>query len=62
MNGPLSRPTRIAIELSNRCNLNCPFCLVGMQKEQSSVAHDDLDRSFGTMEMLIIYKRFSFFL
>ncbi len=55
-NDPLSKPSRIAIELTNRCNLNCPFCLVGMQKEQSAVAHDDLNRPFGTMEMSLVDK------
>ena len=56
MNGSLSRPTRIAIELTNRCNLNCPFCLVGMDKGGSSVAHDDMNRPFGTMEILLAGK------
>lgn len=50
------KPSRIVIELTNRCNLNCPFCLVGMQAEQSSVAHDDLNRPFGTMEISLVEK------
>lgn len=57
-NGSLSTPTRIVIELTNRCNLNCPFCLVGMHEEQSSVAHSDLKRPFGTMELSLVNKIF----
>lgn len=45
------RPPRIAIELTNRCNLNCPFCLVGMQNELESVSHDKLPRPFGMMDI-----------
>lgn len=55
-NEAFSKPTRIAIELTNRCNLNCPFCLVGIQSRQSSVAHDAMTRSFGTMEMSLAEK------
>ena len=47
---------RIVIELTNRCNLNCPYCLVGMQEEQKSVAHSDLKRSLGMMEMSLAEK------
>jgi radical SAM protein with 4Fe4S-binding SPASM domain len=53
---PPSKPTRVVIELTNRCNLNCPFCLVGVQEEQDSVAHDDLKRPFGTMEISLAEK------
>ncbi|MBF0290229.1 MAG: SPASM domain-containing protein [SAR324 cluster bacterium] len=48
---PPFKPTRICIELTNRCNLNCPFCLVGQQDLQESVAHDDLNRDTGGMDM-----------
>lgn len=51
-----TRPTRIVIELTNRCNLNCPYCLVGMQDEKKSVAHSDLDRSLGMMDMSLVKK------
>jgi len=47
----LTKPSRIAIELTNRCNLNCPFCLVGMQNQQESVAHNDLTRDWGKMSL-----------
>lgn len=45
------RPPRIAIELTNRCNLNCPFCLVGMQNELDDVSHHKLPREFGSMNI-----------
>ena len=46
---PDSFPKRICIELTNRCNLNCPFCLVGQQNTKSSTEHDELDRDMGGM-------------
>ncbi|MBU1078211.1 MAG: radical SAM protein, partial [Spirochaetes bacterium] len=46
----------IVIELTNRCNLNCPYCLVGMQNEQESVAHSALNRDFGSMDMSLTEK------
>ena len=45
------RPRRISIEVTNRCNLNCPFCLVGLQNDQESVAHHDLGRQWGKMDL-----------
>ena len=51
--GVPSRPSRIIIETTNRCNLNCPFCLVGMQNDlmdkHGSVSHDLMSREMGTM-------------
>ncbi len=52
----LSKPDRVVIELTNRCNVNCPFCLVGKQEEQDSVAHDSLKRPFGTMDISLAEK------
>src|SRR5262245_23285580 len=52
----LLKPIRIAIEVTNRCNLNCPFCLVGMQNEQVSVAHNDLNRPWGSMDVALADK------
>lgn len=49
----LKRPPRIAIELTNHCNLNCPFCLVGMQNELDSVEHDKLPRPLGLMDLAL---------
>ncbi len=51
-----SYPSRIVIELTNRCNLNCPYCLVGMQNEQESVAHADLGRPWGQMDINLAEK------
>ena len=48
-----SKPTQVIIETTNRCNLNCPFCLVGMQnelqKKHGNSAHNLLTRPMGTM-------------
>jgi radical SAM protein with 4Fe4S-binding SPASM domain len=48
-----NKPKRIVLETTNRCNLNCPFCLVGMQNEllekHGNTAHDLLSRGMGTM-------------
>jgi radical SAM protein with 4Fe4S-binding SPASM domain len=45
------RPKMISVEVTSRCNLNCPFCLVGMQNQLASTEHDLLPRGLGTMEM-----------
>jgi len=47
---------RVVIELTNLCNLNCPYCLVGMQNEQKSVAHSALNREFGKIDMRLCEK------
>jgi radical SAM protein with 4Fe4S-binding SPASM domain len=48
-----TRPTQAVIETTNRCNLNCPFCLVGMQNElqekYGNSAHDLMQRPMGYM-------------
>lgn len=44
-----SRPKMLSVELTNRCNLNCPFCLVGVQNQLESTEHDLLPRGFGFM-------------
>lgn len=43
-------PKRIAVELTSRCNLNCPFCLVGQQNDLESTAHSKLPRAFGDID------------
>jgi len=47
------RPRRVLLETTNRCNLNCPYCLVGMQNDlvakHGNAAHDLLSRPMGTM-------------
>ncbi len=50
------KPERIVIELTNRCNLNCPFCLVGKQNNKKSVAHSELSREFGKMNISLAEK------
>ena len=41
----------LSVEVTSRCNLNCPFCLVGMQNQLASTEHDLLPRGLGTMEL-----------
>jgi len=47
------KPTQAIIETTNRCNLNCPFCMVGMQNEllaeHGTTAHDLMTRPLGSM-------------
>lgn len=47
------KPTGVIIETTNRCNLNCPFCLVGRQNElmaaHGNAAHDLMKRPMGFM-------------
>jgi radical SAM protein with 4Fe4S-binding SPASM domain len=45
------RPRMLSVEPTSRCNLNCPFCLVGMQNSLSSTEHDLLPRGMGNMDM-----------
>ncbi|MCP3924052.1 MAG: radical SAM protein [Desulfobacterales bacterium] len=50
-----TKPTQVILETTNRCNLNCPFCLVGMQnelqKKHGNTAHELMSREMGTMSM-----------
>jgi len=48
--GPGTRPKMLSIEPTARCNLNCPFCLVGQQNSLESTEHDLLPRGMGDME------------
>lgn len=41
------KPKRLAIELTNRCNLNCPYCLVG----QDDPHHNAQKRPIGDMPL-----------
>lgn len=45
-----SRPKMLSVWLSNRCNLNCPFCLAELQNQLESTGHDLLPRGFGFMD------------
>ncbi len=51
-----TRPNKIAIELTSRCNLNCPFCLVGQQNDLKSTAHSELPRQFGDISPELMQK------
>lgn len=50
------RPLMISVEVTSRCNLNCPFCLVGMQNSLPSTEHDLLPRGLGNMEFSLYEK------
>ncbi len=47
------KPTQVILETTNHCNLNCPYCMVGMQnelvKKNGNAAHDLMTRSQGIM-------------
>ena len=47
------KPTQVIIETTNLCNLNCPFCLVGMQNDlfekHGNSAHNLMSRPMGKM-------------
>lgn len=46
-------PTQVILETTNHCNLNCPYCMVGMQndlvKKHGNTAHDLMSRKQGFM-------------
>ncbi len=44
------RPRTLSIEPTSRCNLNCPFCLVGQQNSLPSTSHEFLPRGLGDMD------------
>lgn len=50
--GPVwgTRPKMLSVEPTNKCNLSCPFCLVGLQNQLESTEHNLLPRSFGSMD------------
>ena len=47
------RPRRIVVETTNRCNLNCPFCMVGLDDSKTAAAgnaaHSLMSRPQGMM-------------
>jgi len=51
-----ARPKMLSVEPTSLCNLNCPFCLVGMQNSLPSTEHDLLPRGFGFMDMELYRK------
>ncbi len=58
--GSVSKPDQrlrmLTVEPTNRCNLNCPFCLVGLQNRLGSAEHDLLPRGFGYMDFGLYQK------
>lgn len=51
-----ARPTVLSVEPTNRCNLNCPFCLAGLQNSLGSTEHSELRRPFGSMDPGLYHK------
>ena len=55
----LRKPTQAIIEPTNKCNLNCPFCMVGMQYEliskHGSASHSLMTRHQGVMSEEVFY-------
>ncbi len=47
------KPTQVILETTNSCNLNCPYCMVGMQNElvskHGNAAHNLMTRPVGFM-------------
>ena len=54
--GPGSKPKMLSIEPTARCNLNCPFCLVGQQNSLKSTEHDLLPSGMGDMNWNLFEK------
>ena len=56
----LKKPTQVILEPTNKCNLNCPYCMVGMQNEllsgRGSVSHSFMTRPQGIMSQEIFDK------
>ncbi len=52
-------PRQVVIETTNRCNLNCPYCMVGMQNELVSkyglASHSLMSRPRGVMGEEVFY-------
>jgi len=50
----LKLPTQVVLEPTNRCNLNCPYCMVGVHTklvaEHGSAAHEYMHRPQGCMD------------
>ena len=49
----LRKPTQVVLEPTNRCNLNCPYCMVGMHNEfvsaYGTASHSLMTRPQGAM-------------
>ncbi|MBN2483460.1 MAG: SPASM domain-containing protein [Candidatus Omnitrophica bacterium] len=51
-----NRPDLLFLEPTNLCNLNCPFCLVNVDKTYKTTAHDQMRRPFGYMDLVLFDK------
>lgn len=49
-------PKMLVVELTNRCNLNCPFCLAGLQNQLRAAEHNLLPRGFGFIDFRLYEK------
>ena len=49
-------PELLFIEPTNRCNLNCPFCLVNTDDTYPDTSHNSMKRPFGFMDMELYNK------
>lgn len=49
----IKRPSQVILETTNKCNLNCPFCMVGrhnvLVKKYGNAAHSHMTRKLGVM-------------
>ena len=61
-------PSQIVLETTNKCNLNCPFCMVGNHKKligkYGNASHSHMTRKLGVMSeetFNIIYKNLKVF-
>lgn len=54
--GAEPRPTNLAIESTDACNLDCPFCLYGVSGSDGSNKHTDLARKKGYMDWDLFQK------
>ena len=50
------RPTNLAVESTDACNLDCPFCLYGVSGSEGSNKHTDLVRKKGYMDWELFSK------
>lgn len=51
----MKKPKVLVLEPTNNCNLNCPYCLVGMQNS-GKTDHSNLSRKLGFMDFQLFEK------
>ncbi len=52
----MSRPKILTVEPTNNCNLNCSFCLTGLQGLLTSTQHRLLPRELGFIDFRLFEK------